>query len=396
MHELAYGSMFSSMETKETLVQNSLGGLAQVREATVTGSGFRPAVVPKGLLKRVDQVSRCSYFVTCWENEALSRVTIKNTGTVRADYVLRAYYDRISSWGMQYDVFWLDSMRDPTTGETIGWVTLEPNQEKTVEVLYKTAADGRDMRPNDGDDITLVLSAVTLDGFYYSDARLDYFTPTKEPLNGQMVEAAELAASATLPYPLSTQVASGPGEQDSTITIQVQNPFAYPVTASLQQPLPQDLTLVSPGGGAVDANGITWQQTVEPHAWVDLSYAVRNDRQDRADIVVSGAQLTLYTLESTGTFNFTGAAVTIRYLKVVECNPSTNQAALFAMSTLAARVSSWISATTLCPQRWLPWATITLNRSESAPMSRLAYFKMMASEDAPRLSWPTTQTWATT
>jgi hypothetical protein len=318
MHELAYGSMFTNMETKETVVQNSLSGLAEVREATVVGSGFQPGVVPKGLLMRVDQVSRCNYFVFCWEKEALSRVTIKNTGTIKADYVLRAYYDRIGSWGSETDAFWLDSMRDPVSGETIGWVTLEPNQTKVVEVAYKNADTGLDMRPNNGADITLVLASVTLNGFYYSDARLDYFTPTEEPLNGQMVEAAELAASATLPYPLSTQVASGPGERDSTITIQVQNPFPYPVTASVQQPLPADLTLVSPGGGAVDANGITWQQTVEPHAWVDLSYAVRNDRQDRADIVISGAQLTLYTLETTGAFNFTGAAVTVRsHLKAI-------------------------------------------------------------------------------
>lgn len=312
MHELAYGSMFSSMETKETLVQNSLGGLAQVREATVLGGVFQPPTLPSGLLQRVDQVSRCNYFIACWEKEALSRVTIKNTGTVKADYVLRAYYDRISAWGMQYDVFWLDSMRDPATGETIGSVTLEPNQSKTVEVLYKTADDGRDMRPNDGDDITLVLSAVTLDGFYHSATRLDYFTPTKETMNGEVVGAAELAASATLPYPLSTQLASGPGQRDTTITLQVQNPFPYPVTASVRQPLPAGLTLVSPGGGAVDAGGITWRKTVEPHAWVDLSYAARNDQQDRTDIIVPGAQLTLYTLESTGTFDFTGAAVTLR------------------------------------------------------------------------------------
>jgi hypothetical protein len=312
MHELAYGSMFTSLETKETLVQNSLGGLAQVRQATVTGSGFAPAVVPKGLLMRVDQVKRCDYFVVCWEKEALSRVTIKNTGTVKADYVLRAYYDRISAWGTQYDVFWLDSMRDPATGETVGWITLEPDHSKEVEVVYKSADDGRDMRPNDGDDITLVLSAVTLDGFYHSDTRLDYFTPTEESISGQAVEAAELAASTTLPYPLSTQVASGPGENDTTVMLQVQNPFPYPVTASVRQPLPEGLTVVSPGGGAVNADSITWQRTVEPHDWVELSYAVHNDRQDHADITVTGAQLTLYTLEATGTFNFTGVTVTVR------------------------------------------------------------------------------------
>jgi hypothetical protein len=319
MHALAYGSMFTSLETKEALVANALAGLAQVR------SGRTPEV-PDGRIVSIDDISRGDQFLLFFsERQAVSSITIRNTGLYPADYNIRAYYDRLSNGETQFDVFWLDSMVDPSTGEVIGWVRLAPGQTKTIEVVFKNKDQNNlDMRPNDGDGIRFVLAANTPNGLYFMGTETHDFYPRQVTMAGEALTAE--AQLPTLPHPLGAQVGRNPGGTEYTIELFVDNPLPHPISVRLEQGIPASLTILSPGGGVVENDKIQWRQIVQPHESAEFAYNVRNDRADDSSIQVPAAELSFYAA-AISEVHFTGAPLTIEaptvemvYLPVVRRN----------------------------------------------------------------------------
>jgi hypothetical protein len=243
MHALAYGSMLTAMDQEENIVSNALSGMAQVRQ----GQSAAPEV-PQGEIVSIEHVSRGEDHIFWFsERQALSLVTIKNTGSYPAGYNIRTYYDRFSNWGMQFDVFWTDSVYDPVTGQTTGWVELAPGQSRTLEVVFKDKdQNDLDMRPQDGGDITYVLSATTLNGFYYADNDYSHFYPQQQLADGTVTESlGELPA---ISHPIATQVGKDRYGEEYVIRLNVTNPFPNPASVEVSQQVPTGLTILAAGG----------------------------------------------------------------------------------------------------------------------------------------------------
>lgn len=303
MHALAYGSMFTVLETKETLVGNSISGLAQVR------SGISPEV-PDGHIVFIDDISRGENKLWFSERQAVSSITIENTGDCIASYNIRAYYDRLSRWQTQYDVFWIDSMRDPATGETIGWIELAPGETATIEIVFKDKDQNNlDMRPNDGDDISFVLAATILEGTYFVESAGHQFDPRRETIVGKLLSASEDLP--ILSHPIATQLGRDSFGTEYTIRLDVANPFPYPVTTKVRQKIPSGLTILSPNGGLMESNAIQWRRVIQPHSSYEFTYIVRNDSANGADIEMSAAELTFYIPEQNTDVQFTSVPITI-------------------------------------------------------------------------------------
>jgi hypothetical protein len=303
MHSFAYGSMGTALETKESLVGNSIGGLAQVRSAI-------PPEVPKGRIISIDDVSRGDRGLWFSERQAVSSITIQNTGDYTADYNIRAYYDRLSGWQTQFDRFWSDSMRDPATGETVGWVKLAPGETRMVEVVFKDKDQSDlDMRPNNGDAISFVLAAVTLNGFYFMESQRHEFNPQQQTISGDLFSTSE--ALPTLSHPIATQLGRNPSGTEYVIKLDVDNPLPYPISIKVRQSIPTNLTILSPNGGMVENSTIQWRHVIQPHDNYEFIYTVRNDSPDRSDIQVPAAELTFYALEASADVQFTSVPVTV-------------------------------------------------------------------------------------
>ena len=242
------------------------------------------------------------------ERQAVSRVTIRNTGDYPAGYSIRTYYDRFSNWGTQFDVFWTDSIYDPETGQTVGWVDLAPGQSKTVEVVFKDKdQNDLDMRPGDGDDINFILSAVTLDGFDFAGAAGSYFNPQRELTTGMIREGVEDLP--LISHPIATQLGKDKYGEEYVIRLNVSNPFPYPVSTELSQPVPTGLKILAANGGLVADSQIQWRRIIEPHGSYEFTYLVRNTLS--TDLTVPAAQVSFYIASENSYAHFSSVPVTI-------------------------------------------------------------------------------------
>lgn len=332
MHGLAYGSMHSALENTETIRDNSLAGLAQVR------SGRSPQT-PKGEILAIDDISRGDPILFWFsERQAVSSITIRNNGNYIASYNIRAYYDRLSRWQTRYELFWLDTITDPGLGESMGWVELQPGQTKTVEVVFKDKDQNNlDMRPNNRDDIGFLLAAATLDGVFYADFESHTFVPREETMAGEPL-SDELTLTA-ISHPIATQLGEDRYGTEYTVYYNLENPFPYPISARVTQVLPQYLTVLAPNGGLVGNSQIEWRQVVQPHDIVQLSFVVRNDSPNVSAIELPGAALSLFVPEAATYAVFDSGPLTI---------PAPDLSKVFVplvVKTISSSAYQWIDAT---------------------------------------------------
>ena len=301
MHGLAYGAVLNGFETKQNIVDNVYSGFAQIRRESWPTR-------PEGQMESISHWSIKDDWLGLFEKQALSRITIRNTGSHPASFNIRAYYDRLSKWEMES--FWIDSMRDPMTGEFIGWIDLNPGEARTIDIVFKDKdLNGFDIRPKDDNIVKFVLGANIGEAFYFLQSQDEPFDPA--PAIFSASSADEVGDEPIVSYPIWTFV-----EQDEvgvlhTVYREVENPFASPISVKLTQALPPDAGLIAVNGGLVENDLITWRRIIEPHGSFSFSYIVVNQSPDESDVTLPAAELSLYMPEDNSYAVLPGVPITL-------------------------------------------------------------------------------------
>jgi hypothetical protein len=174
---------------------------------------------------------------------------------------------------------------------------LPPGSWHTALVRLKTKKNG--ISPDDGSRVELDVLAFTDTGVYPLNGATLYWDPVRYETESRALARvpagysdAEAANAPTVPFPLSSAVGTLPGSTNHIVSIIVQNPFTFTVSAALTQSVPTEFSIIDAGGAQLVADDLVWTEVLTPHVGVEWRAVLGWEGEPGASTVLPAPVLT--------------------------------------------------------------------------------------------------------
>ena len=310
MVNFAQHSLVRISEEEMSLYTNALDGLVRIRH------GESPHTA-HGEITSIQEISRGAI---CWrgycEQEVVSQITIRNTGTEDARFKPQACYYGTRKWGLEFFSHCIEGVRRVDGNHDL-WISLSPGQQETVELLFKDE-NGHDVCPPDGTMISYVLFANNDTGTFFTDSDGQPLEPEREIRHGLFVaNRVNLLHASTddeleaIPHPIYLAVMPGGDGVDQFLHLEAINGYGFPINVTIVQPLPAGVEVSVPGGGYVEADQISWRTVIQPHDSFGVDFAVALPGLPTEVVAMPPAQLHFYLAQEDGTLSFYSSPVNL-------------------------------------------------------------------------------------
>lgn len=342
MWNFAAQSLCRIWESESRLYTNAVGGLIQVKHA------LEPRTA-EGAILSIDEISRRSF---CWkavcEQEVVSEITIRNTGSDTARFKPQACYYGTRKWGLEFFSHCIEGVRQD--GDPVMWITLDPLEEETIELVFKDE-NGNDVRPPDGTLINYHLFANNDSGTFYADGDSQPLEPEPEMLRGLFsASPSTLAAASTqaegpvIPHLIYSAPMARGDSADQYVYLEAVNGYGFPINATVVQPLPTGVEVSVPGGGYVEDGQITWRTVIQPHEAFTAEFSVSLPGVPTDSVTMPPAELQFYLAQEGGMLSFYSSPI-----ELAKCLPLRAEAEmpnrLARNTTVPVNVTNWGQAT---------------------------------------------------
>ena len=236
--------------------QNVVNGLDAIHDYPYT-----PLDTPKGTISDIGgdtSNQHCwAWHAICTENASGSVLTVKNTGDVKAEFIVSAQY---LTYGGAFGMATLDELNTNSA-------VIQPGQTTQIHISYKNGSTGSS--PEDGTLVSFDLLAVNDTGTYWLGQTSTLWGPqpaysSDARIAGAAAVASTVTSSAPAPDLVSSFVVGNAATTSDDEQIWINNPLTETVTAVVTQTVPTGFTVAQIGaGGTQQGSGtITWTATV--------------------------------------------------------------------------------------------------------------------------------------